>query len=101
VRSLQKPNIIAELKAYGGDVYVHDPFCDALEAREEYGVVLTDLKNIPAAEAVVLAVAHRPFRSWAPQEWRNLLSENAVVVDVKGSAPRLELEEAGVRVWRL
>jgi hypothetical protein len=52
-------------------------------------------------EAIHLAVAHRPSRSWAPQEWRNLLSENAVVVDVQGSAPRLELEEAGVRVWRL
>ena len=101
LRNSRVPDIIAELKAYGGDVYVHDPFCDAVEAREEYGVVLTDLKNIPAADAVVLAVAHRPFRSWAPQEWQNLLSENAVVVDVKGSAPRLELEEAGVRVWRL
>lgn len=52
-------------------------------------------------EAIHLAVTHRPFRSWAPQEWQNLFSENAVVVDVKGSAPRLELEEAGVRVWRL
>ena len=101
LRNSRVPDIIAELKAYGGDVYVHDPFCDAVEAREEYGVVLTDLKNIPAADAVVLVVAHRPFRSWAPQEWQNLLSENAVVVDVKGSAPRLELEEAGVRVWRL
>ena len=101
LRNSRVPDIIAELKAYGGEVYVHDPFCDAVEAREEYGVVLTDLKNIPAADAVVLAVAHRPFRTWAPQEWRNLLSENAVVVDVKGSAPRLELEEAGVRVWRL
>ena len=101
LRNSRVPDIIAEMKAYGGDVYVHDPFCDAVEAREEYGVVLTDLKNIPAADAVVLAVAHRPFRSWAPQEWQNLLSESAVVVDVKGSAPRLELEEAGVRVWRL
>ena len=101
LRNSRVPDIIAELKAYGGDVYVHDPFCDAVEAREEYGVVLTDLKNIPAADAVVLAVAHRPFRTLAPQEWQNLLSENAVVVDVKGSAPRLELEEAGVRVWRL
>ena len=101
LRNSRVPDIIAELKAYGGDVYVHDPFCDAVEAREEYGVVLTDLKNIPAADAVVLAVAHRPYRTWALQEWRNLLSENAVVVDVKGSAPRLELEEAGVRVWRL
>ena len=101
LRNSNVPDVIAELKTYGGDVYVHDPFCDAVEAREEYGVVLTDLKNIPAADAVVLAVAHRPFRTWAPQEWQNLLAENAVVVDVKGSAPRLELEEAGVRVWRL
>ena len=52
-------------------------------------------------EAIHLAVAHRPFRTWAPQEWQNLLSENAVVVDIKGSAPRRELENACVRVWRL
>ena len=101
LRNSRVPDIIAELTRYGCEVFVHDPFCDVVEAREEYGVVLTDLKNIPAADAVVLAVAHRPFRTWAPQEWQNLLSANAVVVDVKGSAPRLELEEAGVRVWRL
>ena len=52
-------------------------------------------------EAIHLAVAHRPFQSWAPQEWRNLLSENAVVVGVKGVVPRLELSEVGVRIWRL
>ena len=101
LRNSRVPDIIAELQAYGGDVYVHDPFCDAVQAREEYGVVLTDLKNIPAADAVVLAVAHRPFRSWAPQEWQNLLSENAVVVDVKEVVPRHELSEVGVRIWRL
>ena len=52
-------------------------------------------------EAIHLAVAHRPFRTWAPQKWWNLLSENAVVVDVKGSAPRHELSKVGVRIWRL
>ena len=52
-------------------------------------------------EAIHLAVAHRPFRTWAPQEWRNLLSENAVVVDVKGVVPRHDLSEVGVRIWRL
>jgi hypothetical protein len=34
-------------------------------------------------EAIHLAVAHRPFRTWTPQKWRNLLSENTVVVDVR------------------
>jgi UDP-N-acetyl-D-galactosamine dehydrogenase len=101
LRNSPVPDIIAKLKAFGGDVYVHDPYYDAVEVQEEYGIVLTDLKNIPAADAVVLAVAHRSFRNWAPQEWQNLLSENAVVVDVKSSAPRLEMEEAGFRVWRL
>ena len=52
-------------------------------------------------EAIHLAVAHRPSRTWAPQEWQNLLSENAVVVDFKGVVPRLELSEVGVRIWRL
>ena len=71
------------------------------EAREEYGVELVNLEVVPAADAILLTVAHKLFREWSILQWKNKLSDNSVVIDVKGSVPRLELEEAGVRVWRL
>jgi UDP-N-acetyl-D-galactosamine dehydrogenase len=101
LRNSRIPDIIAELNAYGCDTYIHDPYCDVREAQKEYGVTLTSLESVPEADAIVLAVAHRPFRLWNLSQWQSLLSASAVVVDVKGVAPRRELEKSGVCVWRL
>ena len=101
LRNSRVPDILEELNAYGCELYVHDPYCDMDEAREEYGVELVNLEVVPAADAILLAVAHHLFREWSILQWKNKLSDKSVVIDVKGAAPRLELEEAGVRVWRL
>ena len=37
LRNSRVPDIIAELKVYGGDVYVHDPFCDAVRRERSMG----------------------------------------------------------------
>ena len=71
------------------------------EAREENGVELVNLEVVPAADAIILAVAHQSFRKWSIFQWEKRLSDKSVVIDVKGAAPRRELENAGVRVWRL
>ena len=101
LRNSRVPDILEELNAYGCELYVHDPYCDMDEAREEYGVELVNLEVVPAVDAILLAVAHKPFREWSILQWKKYLLNKSVVIDVKGSAPRLELEEAGVRVWRL
>ena len=101
LRNSRVADILEELNAYGCELYVHDPYCDMDEASEEYGVELVNLEVVPAADAILLAVAHKPFREWSILLWKKYLSHKSVVIDVKGSAPRLELEEAGVRVWRL
>ena len=101
LRNSRVPDILEELNAYGCELYVHDPYCDMDEAREEYGVELVNLEVVPAADAILLAVAHQSFREWSVLQWKKYLSDNSVVIDVKGAAPRQELENAGVRVWRL
>ena len=101
LRNSRVPDILEELNAYGCELYVHDPYCDMDEAREEYGVELVNLEVVPAADAILLAVAHQSFREWSILQWKNKLSDNSVVIDVKGAAPRNELENVGVRVWRL
>ena len=61
IRNTRVIDVIHELKSYGIDVHVHDPVCDADEARHEYGLELEPWDALPRADAIVVAVAHRQF----------------------------------------
>jgi UDP-N-acetyl-D-galactosamine dehydrogenase len=102
LRNSRVPDIIAELRAYGCEIFVHDPFCDPSEALEEYGVELVpNLNRMSPVNAIVLAVAHKPYREWSHTNWQERLQAGGIVIDVKGIAPRKQLSQAGVKVWRL
>jgi UDP-N-acetyl-D-galactosamine dehydrogenase len=93
-------DMITELLTYGVEVHVHDPVADAAEAQQEYGLTLTAWDDLPKADAVVLAVAHRAFL--APEvAWSRLLRPDGCVVDVKSKLDAIPLRTAGYRVWRL
>ena len=102
LRNSRVPDIIQELHNYGCEVLINDPYCDPKEAEEHYGLKLIEqLETAPSVSAVVLAVAHRSYREWNVSQWRKLMAELAVVVDVKGIVPREITSEAGVKLWRL
>jgi UDP-N-acetyl-D-galactosamine dehydrogenase len=77
------PDILAELRQFGVETYVHDPRADAAEAHEEYGVRLRPLDEFRELDAVVLAVAHREFVEAGATAIARLLKTSGVVVDVK------------------
>lgn len=62
LRNTRVVDIIAELEDYGIAVDVHDPWADAAEAREHYGLELVAEPDNGAYDGIVLAVAHREFR---------------------------------------
>jgi UDP-N-acetyl-D-galactosamine dehydrogenase len=80
---------------------VHDPIADAHEARHEYGVELCGWDALPAAAAIVLAVAHREFLARPPQDYLARLRPNGVLMDVKCALDPAALREQSVSVWRL
>jgi UDP-N-acetyl-D-galactosamine dehydrogenase len=59
LRNSKVIDIIRELQSYGVDVHVTDPTADPEEAMHEYGVKLETFEELPRADAVVAAVAHR------------------------------------------
>ena len=102
LRNSRVPDILRELKAYGCEVLVHDPYCDPKEAKMEYGVdLIKKVNEIALVSAIVLAVAHKPFKEWSPAQWLARLQAEGVVMDVKGIVPRDELAMAGIRIWGL
>ena len=100
IRNSRVPDIISELKRYGCEVLVHDPYCDTKVALEEYGLKVCELETLEPAHAVVLAVAHKQYREWTMNNWKSLLLPNGIVADVKNVAPAEELTKLNILVWR-
>jgi UDP-N-acetyl-D-galactosamine dehydrogenase len=99
IRNSQVVDIIREFQSFGLDVQVHDPFADPAAAAETYGIALQ--QDLTPADAVVLAVAHEPYRAlgW-PLITRLLRNGRGLVMDVKGVLDPQEKPE-DVEIWRL
>ena len=101
LRNSKVIDIIDELRSYGIDVAVHDPSADPEEAMHEYGVRLAGWHELPEADAVVAAVAHRQYRELSVQDFSQVLRTGGVFIDVKANFDRQALNDAGIEVWRL
>jgi UDP-N-acetyl-D-galactosamine dehydrogenase len=101
IRNSKVADIIAELKAFGIDVQVHDPLALAEEARREYGIAPVAMADLRPADAVILAVAHGDYvqGGW-PLVARLLKGGEGVVLDIKGILSRAQKPER-VELWRL
>ncbi|HXD40329.1 MAG TPA: nucleotide sugar dehydrogenase [Ramlibacter sp.] len=101
LRNSKARDLIAELSAYGVDVFVHDPVADGDEARREYGIELVAWESLPQADAVIVAVAHQDFLSRPHSAYVERLKDGGCFIDVKSQFDCAKLSCAGVRVWRL
>jgi UDP-N-acetyl-D-galactosamine dehydrogenase len=101
LRNSKVGDVISELRSYGVEVCVHDPYADAVEAQHEYGVSLMQWGDLPRADALILAVAHSALLHLGADELSRKLIRGGVVVDVKASLDAQALRAAGLRVWRL
>ena len=94
-------DLIRELRSFGVNVFVHDPVANPLEAHAEYGITLTQWDNLPAANAVILAVAHQDFLSLPLRDYVAIAEENACFIDVKSKFDINSINSMGFSMWRL
>jgi len=82
VRNTGVIDVIEELKGFGIDVDVYDPWADKDEVLQEYGIQLIDDPFSAGAkyQAVVLAVSHREYLK---KDLSNLKDSKGVIYDVK------------------
>ncbi|MDR7295816.1 UDP-N-acetyl-D-galactosamine dehydrogenase [Pelomonas aquatica] len=101
LRNSKVVDIIRELQSYGAEVLVADPAADGEEAMHEYGVRLTPFSDLPKADAIVAAVAHREYRQLSQDDIALCLTPGGVFIDVKAVFAPASLTDAGYKVWRL
>ncbi len=101
LRNSRVVDIIDELKSYNCNVHVTDPMADPEEAIHEYGVQLKKWDQLPQAQAIILAVAHKQYQTLSVSDFAAIMEKNAVVMDVKSKLDRRAFAEAGIELWRL
>lgn len=81
VRNTKAVDVIRNLKSYGTNVTIYDPWADPDKVHHEYN--LATVKTLPRQkyDAVILAVAHKEFLTI---DFTELIKENGVLYDVKG-----------------
>jgi UDP-N-acetyl-D-galactosamine dehydrogenase len=101
IRNSRVIDIVRELERFGIRVQVHDPLAMTEETENEYGVKLMPMGRLGPADAVILAVAHRPYvtEGW-PLMTRLLRDGKGTVIDVKCKLDRACTPE-GIDLWRL
>lgn len=101
LRNSKVADIVAELKSYGVEVYVHDPIANPAEAEREYGIPLVPWEELPQADVILAAVAHRQYLSMSLDEMLAKLKQGGCFMDVKSCYDAPALRSAGYHVWRL
>jgi UDP-N-acetyl-D-galactosamine dehydrogenase len=102
VRNSKVINIIQELKHWGLNVKVMDPWANSKEVHEEYGLTLTQITPEAPMDSLVIAVAHTQFAQLTPQQLKALCSPHTkpVVADLKALHDHKALEAEGFEVFR-
>lgn len=105
-RNSKVVDIIDRLKEYDINPIVTDSWADSDVAKKEYGVELTDWKDVPKADCVIVAVGHNEYRSMSLMQIKELFKNSLndaekVLIDVKALYRMDELKASGIRFWRL
>ena len=94
------------MKEFDINPIVSDCWADPDVAKREYGVELTEFKELPKADCVIIAVGHNEYRSMSMMEIKTLFKdgladEEKVLIDVKSLYRMDELRASGMSFWRL
>jgi UDP-N-acetyl-D-galactosamine dehydrogenase len=93
LRNTRVTDVIAELRRYGADVDVHDPWVDTAEAQHEYGLTPVKEPKPGTYDAIVLAVAHKQFVAMGAAGIRALGKPGSVLFDVKQVLARADCDD--------
>lgn len=85
IRNTRAIDVVEEMKSFGCDVDVHDPWANNEEVKHEYGLELIDKPNYDDYSAIILAVAHNEFNEI---DFTKIQQNNQVLFDIKSILPK-------------
>ncbi|WP_323591491.1 Vi polysaccharide biosynthesis UDP-N-acetylglucosamine C-6 dehydrogenase TviB [Aliarcobacter butzleri] len=81
IRNSRVIDVIEELKEFGCNIDIYDPWADTKEVEHEYNLKLIKELNIAKYEAIVLAVAHNEFKLLKLKTNENIVFDIKSILD--------------------
>jgi UDP-N-acetyl-D-galactosamine dehydrogenase len=101
IRNSKVIDIIRELESFGVHVFASDPIANPEDAKIEYNINLASWDNLPQADAIIVAVAHREYRKLTSESLIERLNPGGALIDVKSIIELQPLRDLGFHTWRL
>ncbi|SMO55729.1 UDP-N-acetyl-D-galactosamine dehydrogenase [Balnearium lithotrophicum] len=105
IRNTKVIDVYNELKDFGVDVYIYDPFAYPDEVKKEYGIELIEnMESYAPYDAVIVAVKHKTFiDNLTLKDYKKLTKDDGkpILIDIKGIYDREKAEKEGFLYWRL
>jgi len=85
MRNTKVVDIIKELKDFGANVDIYDPWVDPKEDKKSYthGIISNPLDNNKKYDAIIVSVAHQQFKNYTSQTYSKLSNQPEVIIDIK------------------
>ena len=102
VRNTKIADVVYELRNWGVNVVVVDPWANQLELQKIYDISLGEINGNKKVDSLIIAVGHNEFRSKSAEELRSFCKgSNPVLADVKSIYKKEDLISQGFSVFRL
>jgi len=84
IRNSKVADLVYALKGFNLDVEIVDPLADNDEVQHEYGFSINKTHASKVYDAVIVAVSHQQYIQYNEEFFKNLLSPNGLLMDLKG-----------------
>lgn len=103
IRNSKVVDIIERLQEFDVNPIVADALADKNEVKREYNIELSDYDSISGQkyDVIVFAVSHDEYKNKELTEWKDELTENGIIIDVKNMFSEKELKEENIDYWKL
>lgn len=103
LRNSKIADVIKELKEYEIEVLVYDPIADPKEAKNEYGIKLSNIEDVKELDGIIIAVKHEIFMKLHKEDLKKLYSKSnqkPLLLDLKGILNKQEVDQE-FNYWRM
>lgn len=100
IRNSKVADLISELEKYNISVMVSDPWADAAETMQEYGVKLLDQSMLSDLDLLIIAVPHEKFMIDIVGAIPMMMAGDGIVVDLKSAIEPSDLNSS-YQYWSL
>jgi UDP-N-acetyl-D-galactosamine dehydrogenase len=101
LRNTKVIDIIKELQSYGANILVHDPRANSEEAKQYYGISLSNWEEMKELGAMIIAVPHQYYREKEPFDFTAKIIPNGCLIDVKSLLDPDVIQKTNITLWRL